>query len=141
MTFVNSAVTRELTDTDTVRVTFAGSGELTIEKTVQNITEGTPPGTTNNAKPGDILEYVIIFNNFSNADISDVKLFDSTPEFTELNQAVLCSDATVPTGLNCSVATADGTNQAGYEGNIEWDMSGRMSAGSSGQVIYRVKVN
>ncbi len=141
MTFVNSAVTRELTDTDTVRVTFAGSGELTIEKTVQNITEGTPPGTTNNAKPGDILEYVIIFNNFSNADISDVKLFDSTPEFTELNQAVLCSDATVPMGLGCSVSTADGTNQAGYEGNIEWDMSGTMSAGSSGQVIYRVKVN
>ncbi len=141
MTFVNSAVTRELTDTDTVRVTFTGSGELTIEKTVQNITEGTPPGTTNNAKPGDILEYVIIFNNFSNADISDVKLFDSTPEFTELNQAVLCSDATVPTGLGCSVSTADGTNQAGYEGNIQWEMTGTMTAGSTGQVKYRVKVN
>ncbi|WP_419206867.1 GEVED domain-containing protein [Photobacterium leiognathi] len=141
MTFVNSAVTRELTDTDTVRVTFTGSGELTIEKTVQNITEGTPPGTTNNAKPGDILEYVIIFNNFSNADISDVKLFDSTPEFTELNQAVLCSDATVPTGLGCSVSTTDGTNQAGYEGNIQWEMTGTMTAGSTGQVKYRVKVN
>ncbi len=141
MTFVNSAVTRELKDTDTVRVTFTGSGELTIEKTVQNITEGTPPGTTNNAKPGDILEYVIIFNNFSNADISDVKLFDSTPEFTELNQAVLCSDATVPTGLGCTVSTADGTNQAGYEGNIQWEITGTMTAGSTGQVKYRVKVN
>ncbi|XPP92879.1 GEVED domain-containing protein [Photobacterium leiognathi subsp. mandapamensis] len=141
MTFVNSAVTRELTDTDTVRVTFTGSGQLTIEKTVQNITEGTPPGTTNNAKPGDILEYVIIFNNFSNADISDVKLFDSTPEFTELNQAVLCSDATVPTGLTCSVSTTDGTNQAGYQGNIQWQMTGTMTAGSTGQVKYRVKVN
>ncbi|MZG58649.1 hypothetical protein E5A76_19660, partial [Photobacterium sp. CAIM 1937] len=141
MTFVNSAVTRELTDTDTVRVTFTGSGQLTIEKSVQNITEGTPPGTSNNAKPGDILEYVIIFNNFSNADISDVKLFDSTPEFTELNQAVLCSDATVPTGLTCSVSTTDGTNQAGYQGNIQWQMTGTMTAGSTGQVKYRVKVN
>ncbi|PQJ61593.1 GEVED domain-containing protein [Photobacterium angustum] len=141
MSFVNSGVTRQLTDTDTVRVTFAGSGELTIEKTVQNITEGTPPGTTNNAKPGDILEYVITFKNFSNANISDVKLFDSTPDFTELSQAVLCSDATVPTGLTCTVSTTDGTNQIGYEGNIEWDMAGTMSAGSSGQVIYRVKVN
>ncbi|WP_318459256.1 GEVED domain-containing protein [Photobacterium leiognathi] len=145
MVFADSAgtghgITRVVLDKDTVRAIFSGSGELRLEKTVRNVTQNGSAVTSNEGRPGDVLEYVVTFTNVGISPISDVKIFDSTPEFTELSQAVQCNDGTVPAPLGCSIVTSDGVNSAGYEGNIRWEMNGPLAAGDSGTVIYRVVI-
>ncbi len=145
MVFADSAgtghgITRVVLDKDTVRAIFSGSGELRLEKTVRNVTQNGSAVTSNEGRPGDVLEYVVTFTNVGISPISDVQIFDSTPEFTELSQAVQCSDGTVPASLVCSIVTSDGVNSAGYEGNIRWEMNGSLAAGNSGTVIYRVVI-
>ncbi|WP_318493703.1 GEVED domain-containing protein [Photobacterium leiognathi] len=145
MVFADSAgtghgITRVVLDKDTVRAIFSGSGELRLEKTVRNVTQNGSAVTSNEGRPGDVLEYVVTFTNVGISPISDVQIFDSTPEFTELSQAVQCSDGTVPASLVCNLVTSDGVNSAGYEGNIRWEMNGSLAAGNSGTVIYRVVI-
>ncbi|WP_242446326.1 GEVED domain-containing protein [Photobacterium angustum] len=145
MTFADTTntghgITRTVLDKDTVRATFTGSGELRLEKTVRNVTQNGQAVTSNEGRPGDVLEYVVTFTNVGNAPISDVVIFDSTPEFTELNQAVQCSNGTVPASLVCNIVIVNGVNSAGYEGNIRWEMNGSLAAGVSGTVIYRVVI-
>ncbi|KPA50893.1 hypothetical protein VT25_20475, partial [Photobacterium leiognathi subsp. mandapamensis] len=133
-------ITRLVLDKDTVRAIFSGSGELRLEKTVRNVTQNGPVSTSNQGRPGDVLEYVVTYSNVGSGAISDVKIFDSTPEFSELSQAVQCSDGTVPASLVCNLVTSDGVNSAGYEGNIRWEMNGSLAAGESGMVVYRVVI-
>ena len=145
MTFSDSTntghgITRSVLDKDTVRATFSGAGELTLSKTVRNITQNGSIITSNDAQPGDVLEYVVSFSNTSNAPITDVKVFDNTPIFTLLEQPVLCSNSLMPASLICNVVTKDGTNMAGYEGNITWELSGSLAGGESGFVVYRVTI-
>ncbi|WP_305369305.1 hypothetical protein [Photobacterium leiognathi] len=96
--------------------------------------------TSNQGKPGDVVEYVVTFTNMGSDVLTDVQIFDSTPEFTELSQAVQCSDGTVPASLVCNLVTNNGVNSAGYEGNIRWEMTGNLAAGESGTVVYRVSI-
>ncbi len=145
MVFADSAgtghgITRVVLDKDTVRAIFSGSGELRLEKTVRNVTQNGSAVTSNEGRPGDVLEYVVTFTNVGISPISDVQIFDSTPEFTELSQAVQCSDGMVPGFLVCNIVTSDGTNSPGYQGSISWEMTGFLAAGDSGTVIYRVLI-
>ncbi|WP_419207958.1 GEVED domain-containing protein [Photobacterium leiognathi subsp. mandapamensis] len=133
-------ITRLVLDKDTVRAIFSGSGELRLEKTVRNVTQNGPVSTSNQGRPGDIVEYVVTFTNMGIGDLTDVKIFDSTPDFTELSQTVQCSDGTVPASLTCNAVTSDGTNSPGYQGNISWEMTGSLTAGESGTVVYRVSI-
>ncbi|PSU98120.1 GEVED domain-containing protein [Photobacterium kishitanii] len=138
--FNNSVIQRNVTDNDTIVVNFRGSGELEITKTVKNITQGGSEGVLNTAEPSDVLEYKINFINSGLGDISDIKLYDSTPEFTDLNSMIDCSIAVIPTGLSCNITMVNGSNIIGYEGGIIWELVGSLSSGSKGEVIYRVKV-
>ncbi|MCG9777354.1 GEVED domain-containing protein [Photobacterium damselae] len=146
MTFADSAatghgVTRLVLDKDTVRATFNGAGELKLEKTVRNITQGTAVGVSNQGRPGDVLEYTITFTNVGSGDLTEVSIFDSTPSYTELSQAIDCTSGSVPASLSCIPVTANGTNAVGYEGEVRWDMTGSLLAGEQGTVIYRVMID
>ncbi|WP_318522782.1 GEVED domain-containing protein [Photobacterium leiognathi] len=145
MTFADTTgtghgITRQVLDKDTVRAIFSGSGELRLEKTVRNVTQNGPVTTSNQGKPGDVVEYVVTFTNMGSDVLTDVKIFDSTPEFTELSQTVQCNDGIVPGLLVCNVVTSDGTNSPGYQGSISWEMTGSLAAGESGTVVYRVLI-
>ncbi|HIF9064330.1 TPA: GEVED domain-containing protein [Photobacterium damselae] len=145
MTFTDSAatghgVTRQVLDKDTVRATFSGAGELKLEKTVRNITQGTAIGVSNQGRPGDVLEYTITFTNVGSGDLTDVSIFDSTPSYTELSQAIDCTSGSIPASLTCIPVTANGTNAVGYEGEVRWDMTGSLFAGEQGTVVYLVVI-
>ncbi|MEC6817150.1 hypothetical protein VXS05_19210, partial [Photobacterium toruni] len=133
-------ITRQVLDKDTVRATFRGAGELKLEKTVRNITQGTAEGISNNGRPGDILEYVITFTNVGDGDLTEVSIFDSTPSYTELSQAIDCTSGSVPASLTCAPVTVNGTNAVGYEGEVRWNMTGSLSPGIQGSVIYYIAI-
>ncbi|WP_051536842.1 GEVED domain-containing protein [Shewanella marina] len=136
----NHGITRTPTNTDSTRATYDGAGTLALNKTVRNITQGGGVTTTNFAKPGDILEYVISFTNSGSGDISNVVLFDTIPPFTKLNTAVTCGSA-IPTNNSCTVESPSTNNSAGYQGDIRWKLNSTLAAGESGTVSYQVKVD
>ncbi|KPA53167.1 hypothetical protein VT25_08000 [Photobacterium leiognathi subsp. mandapamensis] len=141
--FANTTETNQVSDVDTVRVSFSGAGELEIEKTVKNITQNDVESRINQARPGDVLEYTIYFTNNGGGDIDTIKLFDSVPEFTELTEMVSCTApaTSLPASIvSCNVLTADGTNAAGYDGGIEWQLGGILAPSERGYVTYRVTV-
>ncbi len=148
MTFEDSTstghgVTRQVIDTDTVRATFSGAGELILSKAVKNITQGGAEVISNQAMPGDVLEYTIYFTNNGGGDINTIKLFDAVPEYTVLTETVSCTApaTSLPASIvSCNVLTADGTNDAGYEGGIEWQLGGTLVPAERGYVTYRVVV-
>ncbi|HIF9101503.1 TPA: GEVED domain-containing protein, partial [Photobacterium damselae] len=129
---------RQVLDKDTVRATFSGAGELKLEKTVRNITQGTAVGVSNQGRPGDVLEYTITFTNVGSGDLTEVSIFDSTPSYTELSQAIDCTSGSIPASLTCIPVTANGTNTVGYEGEVRWDMTGSLLAGAQGTVTYQI---
>ncbi|PSU70008.1 hypothetical protein C9J22_12485 [Photobacterium phosphoreum] len=133
-------ITRVVTDLDTIRVTFAGAGELVLEKTVNNITQATGKLIQNIAKPNDILQYEIIFANVGTGTITDVIIFDDIPAYTYLNQALDCNDFTYPITLTCSVDTDNGSNINGYEGLINVKFVGELQPSEKGVIYYQVQV-
>ena len=145
MTFEDSVatghgVTRQVIDTDTVRATFAGAGELKLNKTVENLTQATGVSTSNDGKPGDILEYSIEFTNVGSGPITEVIIFDTTPAYTDLTLAIDCTSGVLPAGLTCNVLTPNGANIAGYEGEVRWEMTGALNPSETGTVIYQVTI-
>lgn len=136
----NHNISRRLYNTDTIKAIYGGSGQLELNKTVQNLTQNGTIATANTAKPGDVLEYRIIFTNVGNADISDPQIFDSIPKHTRAQTAISCG-GNVPTSLSCNVSTPDGTNNAGYLGSIYWSFTGALASGASGTVSYRVVID
>ncbi|SMY38319.1 GEVED domain-containing protein [Photobacterium andalusiense] len=144
MTFTDSTFTTQVSDVDTVKVSFNGAGELEITKTVKNITTGDDESRSNQAKPGDILEYKIYFINNGLGDIDTIKINDAIPEYSTLSEVISCSTiaTSFPSTLTtCTVAIPSGINNAvGYEGNIEWQFDGSLGPAESGYVTYQVKV-
>ncbi|WP_058119741.1 GEVED domain-containing protein [Photobacterium kishitanii] len=143
MVFSSSTVTRQLSDVDTVKVSFNGAGELEIEKTVKNITQADGESRSNQALPGDVLEYKVYFINNGSGPIDTVRIYDAVPEYSQLSQIISCtSPATLlPSSITaCSIITADGANTMGYEGGIEWQFGGTLLPAERGYVTYRVTV-
>ncbi|SMY18046.1 GEVED domain-containing protein [Photobacterium aquimaris] len=137
-------VTRLVSNKDTVRVTFGGSGELKIEKTVKNITNSESESRSNQAKPGDILEYKIYFINNGSGVIDMLKINDAVPEYTILSESISCTTPAtlLPSTLtSCTVSFPNSTdNTIGYEGNIEWQFDGTLAPAENGYVTYQVTV-
>ncbi|WP_146152308.1 GEVED domain-containing protein [Photobacterium phosphoreum] len=144
MAFANTTETRQVSDVDTIKVSFSGAGELEIEKTVKNITSGeVDESRSNQAKPGDVLEYKIYFINNGSGPIDTIKVYDAVPEYSQLDEIISCTlpSTSLPLSIaTCSVTTTDGTNAVGYEGGIEWLLGGILAPAESGYVTYRVKV-
>ncbi|WP_159458260.1 GEVED domain-containing protein [Photobacterium andalusiense] len=137
-------VTRLVSNKDTVRVTFGGSGELKIEKTVKNITNNESESRSNQAKPGDILEYKIYFINNGSGVIDMLKINDAVPEYTILSESISCTTPAtlLPSTLtSCTVSFPNSTdNTIGYEGNIEWQFDGTLAPAENGYITYQVMV-
>ncbi len=146
LTYADLAATgHNLTDTrsltDLVRVTADGEGLLELSKTVQNLSSGGGVTTTNSGLPGDILRYSIDFINAGNGPITEVRIFDSTPAFTELSAPVVCP-AVLPPGIaSCLVLVpAAGQNGAGYSGAVQWEFNGALVTGAGGAVDYEIRI-
>ena len=141
MDFSNTTFTRQIENTDMVKVSVAGAGELEIEKTVTNITQGGSEEVSNQARPGDVLEYKVKFINGGVGTIISVHLFDVIPAFTTLYEVIDCiSSVSLPVGITCNILTPDGFNNIGYDGGIEWELNGSLESGDGGYVTYKVKI-
>ncbi|SMY36350.1 Pesticidal crystal protein cry22Aa [Photobacterium malacitanum] len=133
-------ISRIVTDTDTVKVTFVGAGELKLTKTVSNLTQGSGITTQNTAKPNDVLRYDIHFENVGTGVISDVTIYDDTPAYTVLEQPLDCNNYTYPTGLNCNIVTLNGNNVSGYKGQIKVELTGELQPSENGSIYYQVNI-
>jgi uncharacterized repeat protein (TIGR01451 family) len=125
-----------ITRTDTTTVGAAGGSGLTLAKSVRNVTLGTPAGTSNTARPGDVLEYTITYSNSGAGALSAIVVTDATPAFTTF-QAAACG-APLPANITaCNVTTQPAVNASG---SVVWTLSGSLVAGGSGTVLYTVRV-
>ena len=147
-TFFGTALQSQVAVLDTTRLS---AGTLTLEKRVRNIgpdgLEGTADdvdtqsGTVNQAAPGDVLRYRLVFSNQGVRALTEVTVNDSTPAYSRLYREVACP-ASLPAALTgCSVTTADGSNASGYEGAVQWLFSGQLLPGNGGEVVYDVQVS
>ncbi|MCF2153025.1 hypothetical protein GLP11_03355 [Photobacterium carnosum] len=140
-TSTGHGVVKTVADSDTVRAVFSGAGTLKLEKKVANITNANGNGISNSGKPGDIVEYTIIFSNTGSGDITEVMIFDAVPAYTSLNSAINCSRGTIPSGLTCSFLPIAPLNTSGYQGGVKWFLTGALKPGESGSVVYRVNID
>lgn len=135
--FSGTTASHITTDTDRVTVEVGGS-QLVLVKTVQNETQGTGEGYSNQASPGDVLVYRITVVNPSQRIASAIVIYDRTPPYTRLAEAV-ATPQTVSPSLICDLATPS-DNLPGYEGPLRWDCSGTHAAGAEGSVFFKVRV-
>ncbi|HEX3062678.1 MAG TPA: DUF11 domain-containing protein [Usitatibacter sp.] len=128
--------TQTLTRTDTTTVGAAGGAGLALAKSVRNVTQATPAGTSNTAKPGDLLEYAITYTNPAGGALSAIVITDATPAFTTF-QSASCG-APLPANItSCAVTTQPAVNGSG---SVVWTLGGTLAAGGSGTVLYQVRV-
>lgn len=129
------------TVTDLTRVIASGEGLLELSKTVQNLTSGGTASTNNNGLPGNILRYSIDFANTGNGPITEVRLSDSTPAYTQLSAPVACPVSLPPGISSCQVLVpGPADNTSGYSGSVQWELSGALVAGAAGVVTYTVSI-
>jgi uncharacterized repeat protein (TIGR01451 family) len=121
---------------DVTTVGAAGGSGLTLLKTVQNITQGGLAGTSNTARPGDVLEYKVSYTNTSSTTVTMVVISDNTPAFTNFN--IASCGLPLPAALTSCAVTVQ--PMVGVGGNIQWTLTGMLNAGQTGNVIFRVTV-
>ncbi|MEE9303916.1 MAG: GEVED domain-containing protein [Thiotrichaceae bacterium] len=110
----------------------SASSKLELRKSVKNMTQATASTETQNqAKPGDTLEYRIYYINTGTAPITDLKVNDAAPAFTDLQASSSSCDIT-PTGLTCTPVE---TNS-----KVEWIFGGALEGGAEGEVSYRILI-
>jgi len=125
-----------LTRTDTTTVGAAGTSGLTLAKAVRNVTQATPAGTSNTARPGDTLEYTVTYSNSGAGALTAIVVTDATPAFTTFLAASCVTP--LPAGItSCSVTTQPAVNASG---SVAWTLGGSLPAGGSGTVLYTVRV-
>jgi uncharacterized repeat protein (TIGR01451 family) len=125
-----------LTRTDTTTAGAAGGAGLSLSKSVRNVTQGTAAGTSNTAKPGDVLEYAIAYTNPAGGALSSIVITDATPAFTTF-QSASCVTPLPANVTTCTVTTQPAVNGSG---SVVWTLGGTLAAGASGTVRYQVQV-
>ena len=147
-TYTGTAFQATAQVTDTTRL---AAGQLQLEKQVRNIG---PDGiantgddvdatdtTANQAAPGDVLRYRLIFRNQGSNPLTEVIVTDSTPAYSALNAAAACP-AALPAALSaCVLSAPDGSNGSGYQGGLQWQFTGELQPGGQGAVSYDVRVS
>jgi uncharacterized repeat protein (TIGR01451 family) len=104
-----------------------------LTKQVANITQSLGPGTSVNAKPGDVLEYTLSFTNRRAFPIQSFALSDTI----SANQTYVAASAacvTTPVPLTCAPAQAGGVVTFTYGG-------GSLAVNGTIAVKFRVTVN
>jgi uncharacterized repeat protein (TIGR01451 family) len=105
-----------------------------LAKTVANVTEGIAAGNSVKALPGDVLEYVLTYTNYTNAPLYNFTISDLVPANTSY---VVSSTAcvTVPSGATC-------TPSGPTAGALSWTFSGTpVAVGSTVSVKFHATVN
>ena len=122
------------TRTDITTVGSAGGAGLALTKTVRNIGTGGSASTSNAARPGDMLEYVISFTNNAAEPLSSIIINDATPAFTTFVSAACVNP--LPANLTACAVTAQPA--PGAAGAIAWTLSGALASTQNGTVVFRV---
>jgi len=106
----------------------------TLGKTVADITQGTAAGTSLTAVPGDVLEYVLTYTNYTGTALSNLAIKDTVPaNNTYVAGSAAC--VTVPTGATCTPAGPT-------SGVLSWTFTGTAIAnGATLSVKFRATVN
>jgi uncharacterized repeat protein (TIGR01451 family) len=140
------AASYTLEDTTTV-----GSQALDLKKEVRNVTQGAATfGISNQAKPGETLEYRITYTNNSAAPISSMTVNDTTPGYTSFVSAsagstpaslTSCTKNTPANALPAAGVPCASAQPEGGTGPIEWRFVGTVQPGGTGWVLFRVKVD
>lgn len=127
--------------TDLTRVIAAGEGLLVLSKSVQNLSSGGAVSTSNSGLPGEVLLYLIDFANTGDGPVTELRISDSTPAFTQLSAPVVCPSS-LPAGISACQVLQPGSpeNSVGYSGPVQWQFVGPLSAGASGEVGYRIRI-
>lgn len=127
----NLQVHTDLTDTldDTSSEPSDGKGKLSLVKAVWNVTRNIKGDV---ALPGEKLRYTIRYENTGNGLLSELIVHDTVPEFTQMvSSSQRC--LTTPSELSACTPTQVNTR-------LEWVFTGKLKAGSSGEVAYEVTV-
>ena len=131
------ALAATLTRTDTTTVSL--SGGVLLSKLVSNVTRGGAAGTSNNASPGDTLQYQLVVSNPGSAAVGQLLVSDATPAFTRFVAAACPASASLPTGLTaCSVSAQPAP---GAQGAVAWSFTGKLAPGATVSVSYQVTVS
>ena len=136
------ALSSTLELTDITRALSTGQGVLVLAKTVQNVTEVGAAVISNSATPDDVLRYSIEFNNHGTGPVTEVLIADNTPAYSSLEQPVQCPGV-LPAGIvNCEVLIPSiASNVAGYNGPVQWQFNGSLTAGAGGTVWFEIRVD
>lgn len=108
---------------------ISGSGKLSLEKSVWNVTRNLEGSV---ALPGETLRYTIYYENIGNGLLNELAIQDSVPEFTQLVPASMACGATPPELSACSPQVSGNS--------LSWAFTGQLKAGSTGEVSYDVTV-
>jgi len=142
---------------DTTTTLSSGDGTMVLAKLVENITVASDffdngvAGTSNDAAPGDELRYTISFQNISTSAISTIDIFDIVPSFTFLSADLPLdcfndpqNDFASTSVTDCQIASPTGVSPIGhpqgYDGDLQWDLTGELGPGESGSVSFTVEV-
>lgn len=123
-----------------------GSSKLTLQKQACNITHsvcdlltGSGFGFYNTGKPGDTLEYRLVFSSIDSS-VSEVTVFDSVPAFTTLEPLSITLEKS-PAGASCTLIKPISQNLPDYNGDIEYQCIGNINASDQGIIGFRVIVD
>lgn len=104
---------------------YGGNTAFTLAKAVDKAT----------AIPGDALAYTLTFSNAGLTNVTNLKITDSTPNFT-IYKTAACG--TMPAGVTaCTVSVHPVVNQ---KGAVEWTVTGTLAPGATGTVTLGVAV-
>lgn len=135
-TNANPALSASVLSTDTT--TVIEQGALTLSKQVNNITQGGAAATSNNALPGNLLQYQLTLSNAGSKPLTQVVVNDATPAYTTFTSASCPATSSLPVGLTaCAVSTQPA---AGGQGAIVWTFTGSLNPGAQAVVSYQVTV-
>lgn len=133
-TNANPALTAIVLSTDTT--TVIQQGALTLSKQVNNVTQGGTAGTSNNALPGNVLQYQLTLYNAGSKPLTQVVVNDATPAYTTFTSATCPATSSLPAGLTaCAVSTQPAV---GGQGAIVWTFTGSLNSGAQAVVSYQV---
>jgi len=121
--------TRFVTDTTTVLL----SGSLMLTKQVRNVTQGGSFANNAQGKPGEVLEYCIVYRNVGTSPITNVVVTDPVPFFTSYSTSTLFLNSTFLTD-------ATDADAGEVSSGIVRVRVGTLNAGGNGSVCYRVQV-
>ncbi|MFT4173635.1 MAG: hypothetical protein QM639_13805 [Rhodocyclaceae bacterium] len=124
MTYTNSAVTWSGTRADLTTVDSSTNAGLVLVKTVDKAS----------AASGQTITYTITYVNRSSGALSNIRLNDMTPAYTNFSVAAC---GTLPTGVSCAVSQQP---TAGAGGAVQWTLTGTLPPTGQGVVSFTVVV-